>query len=250
MTVEICVKYCSGSGYTYAGLEYSTQCFCGNELASTGEPVAGLLGICGMPCSGDSSEICGGYGALSIYKACGSGACTNAVWKAVGNSTASTGNSTVAASSAVSVVSSAASSAASAVSSAASAGSSAAASVASSAASSAGSSAATTATSTAAEETALSAYDSSAAISSIATKAVAQAANASAKSTVTIKTSSHVVSTVSNAATSSCTSDVDVVYVTVTDYITVTKESAPVSTATAANKRGRKEHHHGRRHDF
>lgn len=31
-----------------------------------------------MPCVGKSSEICGAANALSIYKAVGSGACTNA----------------------------------------------------------------------------------------------------------------------------------------------------------------------------
>lgn len=39
MTVESCVSYCSGKGYSYAGLEYSSQCYCGNSLPSGAAPV-------------------------------------------------------------------------------------------------------------------------------------------------------------------------------------------------------------------
>ncbi|KAI7184842.1 hypothetical protein KC352_g22678, partial [Hortaea werneckii] len=34
-------------------------------------------GRCAMNCGGDSSEVCGGPNALSIYRACDDGACNN-----------------------------------------------------------------------------------------------------------------------------------------------------------------------------
>lgn len=78
MTVETCVKYCSGKGYTYAGLEYSSQCYCDNTLDWDRAPITGVLGNCFSACSGDNSEFCGGSDALSIYKNCNGGTCTNA----------------------------------------------------------------------------------------------------------------------------------------------------------------------------
>lgn len=40
-----------------------------------------------MPCAGDSGEICGGGNALSIYKNCNGGSCSNAQYGVVGNTT-------------------------------------------------------------------------------------------------------------------------------------------------------------------
>ncbi|GAB7352367.1 hypothetical protein MBLNU459_g2805t2 [Dothideomycetes sp. NU459] len=54
MTVETCVKYCSGKGYTYAGLEYASQCYCDNTLPWDRAPVTGVLGNCFSICNGDS----------------------------------------------------------------------------------------------------------------------------------------------------------------------------------------------------
>jgi hypothetical protein len=78
MTVQTCVDYCSKAGYSYAGLEYSAECFCANQLDSRYAPQSGYMGACGMQCSGDNTQVCGGWAAMSIYKACGSGSCTNA----------------------------------------------------------------------------------------------------------------------------------------------------------------------------
>jgi hypothetical protein len=78
MTVQMCVDFCSKAGYTYAGLEYKAECFCGNQLDPRYAPRDGFMGACSMSCSGDSSQMCGGWAAMSVYQACGSGACTNA----------------------------------------------------------------------------------------------------------------------------------------------------------------------------
>ncbi|OLN81142.1 WSC domain-containing protein-like protein 6 [Colletotrichum chlorophyti] len=78
MTVETCIKHCDSKGFRYAGLEYARECFCGNSVADDRKPKKGILGGCDMPCSGNNSEICGGWAALSLYEKC-NGDCQNAV---------------------------------------------------------------------------------------------------------------------------------------------------------------------------
>jgi hypothetical protein len=100
MTVESCVDFCVAAGYTIAGMEFSTQCFCGNSIPAANAPTPGLMGNCMMPCSGDSKEMCGGASLLSLYQKCGS-TCQN-VQYTVNNSTTGSGTaagSTVVASS-------------------------------------------------------------------------------------------------------------------------------------------------------
>ena len=77
MTVETCVDFCISNGYSIAGTEYVTQCYCGNSIPSSDAPIAGLVGACTDKCGGDDTEYCGGYGAISLYKKCGS-TCQNA----------------------------------------------------------------------------------------------------------------------------------------------------------------------------
>ncbi|KAL4888328.1 WSC domain-containing protein [Aspergillus ambiguus] len=62
-TVAKCQTACKMGGYIYAGMEYGTQCFCGNTIDNEGAPATG----CATPCAGDSSEICGGSNVLSMY---------------------------------------------------------------------------------------------------------------------------------------------------------------------------------------
>ncbi|KAF7897095.1 hypothetical protein EAF00_005323 [Botryotinia globosa] len=64
MTVEICVDFCKGNGYKYAGLEYYGECFCG---ASVGGPQTSESD-CSFPCTGDNTESCGGNDILSVYQ--------------------------------------------------------------------------------------------------------------------------------------------------------------------------------------
>ncbi|KAK6086342.1 copper radical oxidase [Seiridium cupressi] len=61
MTTEYCASFCSD--YKYFGTEYSEQCFCGNQISSGSNPTTG----CTMTCKGNSSEICGDGGKLSLY---------------------------------------------------------------------------------------------------------------------------------------------------------------------------------------
>ncbi|KAF7874305.1 hypothetical protein EAF04_002977 [Stromatinia cepivora] len=78
MTIEKCIDFCNSKGYSIAGLEYSTECYCDNNMLAGRAPVPGILGGCTMPCSGNNQQICGAAGLLSLYKKCPkSSSCTN-----------------------------------------------------------------------------------------------------------------------------------------------------------------------------
>ncbi|WRT68981.1 uncharacterized protein IL334_005963 [Kwoniella shivajii] len=68
MTVEICTSFCSAGGFTYAGLEYGSECYCGNSF-SNGASTSSRSSQCNMACGGSSSETCGGPNAISLWKA-------------------------------------------------------------------------------------------------------------------------------------------------------------------------------------
>ncbi|OIW26625.1 WSC-domain-containing protein [Coniochaeta ligniaria NRRL 30616] len=70
MTIELCHLDCSLAGYTYAGLEYSTECWCGNSIP---ELVALGPESCSTACAGDATETCGGNNALQLYTATSTG---------------------------------------------------------------------------------------------------------------------------------------------------------------------------------
>jgi hypothetical protein len=61
-----CIQYCAAKGYSVAGTEFGGQCFCGNQLASSSTELEDSE--CDMPCEGDSTQICGGGNALTVYK--------------------------------------------------------------------------------------------------------------------------------------------------------------------------------------
>ena len=64
VTVEICVAFCKGNDYKYAGLEYYGECFCGASV--NGPQIA--ESNCNFPCTGNSKEVCGGNDIISIYQ--------------------------------------------------------------------------------------------------------------------------------------------------------------------------------------
>ncbi|KAH7064884.1 WSC domain-containing protein [Macrophomina phaseolina] len=63
MSVEKCALYCSG--YSYFGVEYGAECYCGNTVACSS--VKSLATNCTMTCSGNSTEYCGNGGYLNMY---------------------------------------------------------------------------------------------------------------------------------------------------------------------------------------
>ncbi|KAK8056549.1 hypothetical protein PG993_001776 [Apiospora rasikravindrae] len=69
LTVGKCVAFCEGKGYGLAGVEYGRECWCGKAIK---EGTAKLDdGRCGMLCTGDGSQLCGGSRAIGIYKKSG-----------------------------------------------------------------------------------------------------------------------------------------------------------------------------------
>lgn len=83
MTNERCAAFCAARGYKYAGTEWRRECWCGNSVAPTRQPLATLAGLatCDYKCTGDQTQICGGDAWLSLYEACEEGvACENVVF--------------------------------------------------------------------------------------------------------------------------------------------------------------------------
>lgn len=68
MTTKLCQATCSKAGYSFAGIEYGGQCFCDNQIRNTGRLATDTVSLCNMPCSGASSETCGGPDRLTLYK--------------------------------------------------------------------------------------------------------------------------------------------------------------------------------------
>ncbi|KAI5919076.1 WSC-domain-containing protein [Camillea tinctor] len=70
MTVDICLKACRDAAYPYAGLEYGRECWCGTQpwpdLEDASDPSCAMQ--CDMTCGGNGMQICGGRGAINIYK--------------------------------------------------------------------------------------------------------------------------------------------------------------------------------------
>lgn len=61
MTNQLCSQYCLSQGFAFSGTEYSSQCFCSNAMPKTTSTA------CNMPCQGDSTQICGGNNALTVF---------------------------------------------------------------------------------------------------------------------------------------------------------------------------------------
>lgn len=59
-----CELACAEAGFLYAGLQYASQCFCGNGYGKYGTSTN-----CNMACTGNSAQICGGGYANSVYAA-------------------------------------------------------------------------------------------------------------------------------------------------------------------------------------
>ncbi|MCJ1314408.1 hypothetical protein MMC25_008090 [Agyrium rufum] len=71
MTVALCTSACSNGKYSYAGLEYAGECYCGNAFSNGGGPAPDGLSGCNMLCNGNSSEYCGGPNRLDTYATTG-----------------------------------------------------------------------------------------------------------------------------------------------------------------------------------
>jgi hypothetical protein len=67
MTIEACENACQAAGYVLAGVEYSAQCFCDNELENGGGPAPDGNALCDMACNGNATENCGGPNRLNLF---------------------------------------------------------------------------------------------------------------------------------------------------------------------------------------
>ncbi|KKY27503.1 putative wsc domain-containing protein [Phaeomoniella chlamydospora] len=67
-TLEYCAEQCQG--YTYWGVEYSNECYCGDKIntgsvnQTSSDPT---VNGCDMVCGGNESEYCGGANHLDVY---------------------------------------------------------------------------------------------------------------------------------------------------------------------------------------
>lgn len=61
LTVEKCARFCSN--YEFFGVEYSSQCYCGNELTVEEAPQQ----ECRQRCGGNLSQACGDSKRLNVY---------------------------------------------------------------------------------------------------------------------------------------------------------------------------------------
>ncbi len=66
LTVQVCVWLCYEHSYTISGVENRNLCFCGNSI-DYGGTRSEWESDCNLSCSGDETEICGGYNMMSIF---------------------------------------------------------------------------------------------------------------------------------------------------------------------------------------
>ncbi|KAL4722163.1 hypothetical protein ACLX1H_010938 [Fusarium chlamydosporum] len=67
MTNEKCVAFCQAGGWTFAGTEYSQECYCGNDIVNGGYNTTDIS-QCSMQCKGDIFSYCGAGNRLSVWK--------------------------------------------------------------------------------------------------------------------------------------------------------------------------------------
>lgn len=65
MTIKLCKQLCfEDNNYVYAGVQYRSSCFCGNNKPNTPAPKS----ECSMTCSGDNTKMCGGSWKMNVYQ--------------------------------------------------------------------------------------------------------------------------------------------------------------------------------------
>ena len=65
LTLQSCVSACASRGFTIAGAQYHTQCFCGNSIVNGGVK-ADSESQCNTACRGNPGQNCGGPARMSI----------------------------------------------------------------------------------------------------------------------------------------------------------------------------------------
>jgi len=66
MTVNTCAAFCANKGFTYAGIEWSQECYCGNSLVNGASQNTVPADQCSNACAGNQFETCGGPQRLTL----------------------------------------------------------------------------------------------------------------------------------------------------------------------------------------
>lgn len=66
-SVDSCAQLCNSKGYSWAGVEYGSECYCSN--AGTGSATLKADSECSKPCAANVRQNCGGGMALQVYRA-------------------------------------------------------------------------------------------------------------------------------------------------------------------------------------
>lgn len=66
-TPEFCSNLCYKMGYTYMGVTYKSECFCGSQTPSTTRFNKLEDKQCNTKCSGDANQFCGGGWRMGVF---------------------------------------------------------------------------------------------------------------------------------------------------------------------------------------
>ena len=65
-TPSLCTAACAEMGYRFAGVKWSTECWCGDTEPPSSSYTAPAQ--CNMPCAGDQKIMCGAGSVLNLYR--------------------------------------------------------------------------------------------------------------------------------------------------------------------------------------
>lgn len=65
MTTELCLNTCYSRGFVFAGTQYASECYCGNDMSTANSAPETS---CNMACKGNKDQLCGGPTRLTTYK--------------------------------------------------------------------------------------------------------------------------------------------------------------------------------------
>jgi len=65
MTVEMCLSACRENEFSYSGLQWQIECYCGDKPTNGFEWA--WMNKCHDTCAGNPTQICGGSNAMSVY---------------------------------------------------------------------------------------------------------------------------------------------------------------------------------------
>eukprot|EP00752_Nemacystus_decipiens_P013637 g12090.t1 len=71
MTTEVCFDYCTELGAAFMATQWAEECWCSPDGGLDYNRHNGTIGVnaeCDMPCTGDGTEMCGGYWTFDLYE--------------------------------------------------------------------------------------------------------------------------------------------------------------------------------------